>query len=277
MKHLVTSLAVAAALLAAPLPAPAQEGNATLADIRQEMAVLYVELQKLKRELSTTGAPNTSFGADSTLQRVDLIERELTRLTSKTEELENRINQIVSDGTNQLDDLNFRLCELEPGCDIANLPPLQPIGGVAPPTATPTPLPQQQDNGPQLAMSEQADFDAAKAAFDAGDYAGAAQKFEAFTTTYPGGPLTGEAHFWRGEALAQQGETSAAARAYFNAFSGAPDGSKAPDALLRLGTSLAALGQQSEACVTLGEVSNRFPGSPAAGTAESERNRLGCS
>ena len=38
--------------------AQAQNRDETLADIRQEMSVLYVELQKLKRELSTTGGVN---------------------------------------------------------------------------------------------------------------------------------------------------------------------------------------------------------------------------
>ncbi|MEL6652920.1 MAG: hypothetical protein AAFQ87_19130, partial [Bacteroidota bacterium] len=41
----------------------------TLADLRQELSVLTVEMQKLRRELSTTGSPNVVVGGD-TLQRV---------------------------------------------------------------------------------------------------------------------------------------------------------------------------------------------------------------
>jgi len=33
----------------------------------------------------------------------------LTRLNSKAEELENRINRVVTDGTNRIGDLEFRL------------------------------------------------------------------------------------------------------------------------------------------------------------------------
>ena len=43
---------IAALLFATPVAAQDAE---TLADIRQELTVLYVELQKLKRELSTNG------------------------------------------------------------------------------------------------------------------------------------------------------------------------------------------------------------------------------
>ena len=87
----------------------------TLADVRQELTVLYVEVQRLKRELSTTGAASVNTGGNSVLDRVNAMESELQRLTSKTEELENRINRIVSDGTNRIGDLEFRLVELEGG------------------------------------------------------------------------------------------------------------------------------------------------------------------
>ena len=53
--------------------------------------------------------------------------------------------------------------------------------------------------------------------------------------TYTGGPLTGRAHLLRGQALDATGDTAAAARAYLEAFSGAPQGPDAPAALLSLG------------------------------------------
>lgn len=255
----------------------------TLADIRQEAAIFSVELQKLKRELSTTGAPGTGFTGGSTLERVDLMEAALAKMTARMEELEFRINRVVKDGTNQLDDLNFRLCELEDGCDIGNLPPLQPIGGdsgavdvvaIAPSSGAGNEPPM--DGGNELAIAEQADFDAARAMFDAGDYAGAAAAYAAFADTYTGGFLTGEAHFMRGEALRQQGLTSEAARAYLDSFSGAPEGERAPDALYQLADALSALGQVEKGCVMLGEVGTRFPGSNAATQAASKAQSLGC-
>ena len=74
--------------LALLVPGAAHAQQETLADIRQELSVLYVELQRLRGELNTTGAPSGSGGGGSVLSRVDAIEAELRRLTSATEELE---------------------------------------------------------------------------------------------------------------------------------------------------------------------------------------------
>ena len=81
----------------------------------------------------------------------------------------------------------------------------------------------------------------------------------------------------RGESLAKMGLTSSAARAYLESYSGTPDGPTAPVALLKLGLSLDGLGQTSEACITLGEVTTRFPASEASIEAQAARVDMGCS
>ncbi|MBV7410231.1 tol-pal system protein YbgF [Maritimibacter sp. DP1N21-5] len=267
----------------------AQDSAQTLADVRQELTVLNVELQKLKTELNTTGAPAINV-AGSTLDRVNAIEAAMTRLTAKTEELEFRINSVANDGANRVGDLSFRLCELEPDCDIMNEGMSKPLGGeVAGGTpsgtmTTPVVVPSDPGasadagttGGAELAIGEKADFDAAVADMDAGNFPGASEKFARLVETYPGTPLTGQAHYLRGEALAAQGMTAEAARAYLASFSAAPAGENAGDALVKLGASLGQLGQVNEACATLGEVPNRFPGSQAANQAQIERQTLGC-
>ncbi|MEM9248598.1 MAG: tol-pal system protein YbgF [Pseudomonadota bacterium] len=245
----------------------------TLADIRQDLAVLYVEIQRLNRELSTTGASAAPAAGASVLERVDGIEGALQRLTARTEELEYRIQSVVRDGTNRIGDLEFRLCELEPGCDIGQLGDTPSLGGIEAPAA---PVVAPVPSGPELAVGERADFEAARVALDDGRYAEAAERFAAHSETYPGGPLTGEANYLRGEALAALGQTAPAARAYLEAFSQAPESDRAPEALLKLGQSLAVLGQTVDACVTLGEVRARYPGSVAAATATSDLTQLGC-
>jgi hypothetical protein len=81
----------------------------------------------------------------------------------------------------------------------------------------------------------------------------------------PGGPLSAQAHFLRGEAEARQDAWSAAARAYLDSFSAAPDGEIAPAALTALGRALGRLGQVEEACLTLQEVAVRYPGRRGCG------------
>ena len=60
------------------LSAPARAQDETLADIRQELNVLYVDIQRLKRELSTTGGATGVTGGNTVLERVDLLEAELS-------------------------------------------------------------------------------------------------------------------------------------------------------------------------------------------------------
>ncbi|MGJ8544510.1 MAG: tol-pal system protein YbgF [Sulfitobacter sp.] len=259
-----------------PFGALAQDDQ-TLADIRQELSVLFVEVQKLKRELSTTQGAGVNTGSGSVLDRVNAMESELQRLTSKTEEVEYRLNQVVSDGTNRIGDLEFRLCELENGCDIGALGDTSTLGGAGQSTAPAPPPSPSGGQAPQLAIGEETDFKRAQEALASGDFRAAADQFAAFNETYPGGPLAAEADLRRGEALSGLGDTREAARSYLAAFSAAPTGPLAPTALTALGRSLGQLGQTQEACVTLAEVSVRFPADPASGQAQRERSTLGCS
>ncbi|SMY06610.1 tol-pal system protein YbgF [Flavimaricola marinus] len=259
------------------LAGPAAAQDQSLADIRQKLSILYVEIQSLRNELNTSGLATTSISGNSSLERLDAIEAELQRLTSKTEELEFRINRITVDGTNRIGDLEFRLCELEEGCDIGMLGDTPSLGGVDSAAVVPTPQDAPSTDGPQVALSEQIDFDGAQQKLVDGDFQGAADSFTTFVQAYPAGPLTSEAYYLRGQALESLGEMSAAARSYLDGFSGDPEGPLAADALFKLGTSLAALGQVSDACVTLAEVPLRFPGSEAMVDAQSAMRELGCS
>ena len=143
----------------------------------------------------------------------------------------------------------------------------------APSTAAPV----TTGSGTQLATNEQADFERASEALASGDFRSAADQFAAFNATYPGGPLAVAAELRRGEALAGLGDTREAARAYLEAFRLEQTGPLAGEALFALGEALGQLGQTTEACVTLGEVGARFPGSDADSRASAEMLRIGCS
>ncbi|MGD9293594.1 MAG: tol-pal system protein YbgF [Roseobacter sp.] len=267
-----------------PLQAFAQD-NQTLADIRQELTVLYVEMQKLKRELSTTGGPSVATGGATVLDRVAVMEKELQRLTSQTEQLEFRVNRIVQDGTNRIGDLEFRLVELEGG-DVSALGETTTLGGDAgtgtvttggaatvplAPSATPF------TGATELAVGEEDDFKRAQSALAEGRYQEAVDQFAAFSVNYPGGPLAAGADLGRGEALEALGDTREAARAYLASFSADPTGPVAAQSLFRLGRALGDLGQTDEACVTLSEVAIRFPQDPAVAQAEDAKRALACS
>lgn len=282
-RDLMRWLALCVMLVA--LPATAQDKAQTLADIKGELGQLMADFNALKAELVASGGATNGAGGGDALQRMDAIEAELTRLTSKTEAVELKVNKVVADGTNRIGDIEFRLCEQTEGCDPANLPETPVLGGdgaavAGGDTTTTTGAGTTTDtvitDAPELAMGEKSDFDRAQGVLASGDFRGAAAQFATFTQSYPGSPLAQEAQFQRGEALSQLGDTSNAARSYLEAFSGKPDGTFAGQSLLKLGQALGVLGQVPDACVTLAEVGNRFPGSIDATNAQVSMQGLAC-
>ncbi|MGR3637638.1 MAG: tol-pal system protein YbgF [Shimia sp.] len=278
MKSSVFGAMTALALVMAPVSGKAQDNSETLADIRQQLTVLYVDIQRLKRELSTTGSAGGTTSGASTLERVDAIELRLRELTGKTEQLQYRVERVVEDGTNRIGDLEFRLVELEGG-DLSALGETTTLGGDVGSV-------EIIDNGSdgsgdgdttELAVGEEADFSRAMSDLDGGDFRAASDQFETFVQTYPGSPLEAEAHLRRGQALEGLQEHTRAARAFLEAYSGGPNAGTAPEALFRLGKSLGALGQSNEACVTLNEVAVRYPASGFVTQAQEEMTSLQCS
>ena len=277
-------------LMRVPAAGFAQDKAQSLADVKAELAALAGQFNTLKQELVTTGAASSGAAGGDALQRMDAIEAALTKLTAKTEAVEIKVNAVVADGSNRIGDIEFRLCEVTPGCDPASLPATPDLGAMAggamaggavtPPTTdttSPDPTTPEGGGGAELAINEQADFDRAKGVLASGDFRAAADLFATYALSYPGGPLAQQAGVLRGDALSQSGDTAKAARAYLDAVSGAPEGSMAGQALMKLGQSLGKLGQKPEACVTLAEVGKRFPGSVDDTNARLAAQALGCS
>lgn len=221
----------------------------TLEDVRKDITLLGEQMQELKTQLLSTGNSGVSQNDVGTfLQRLNMLEAELSAALGQVETLQNRVQKITDDATQRIGDIEFRLTELEGG-DTANSGTPLPLGGDAGSTST----------APELASDEQRSFNAARALLEAGEYPGAAEGFADFITTYPGGPLTSEAQYRRGLALAGSQAWGEAARSYLDSFSGAPDGAFAALSLLELATSLGELGQTEQACLTFDEIAIRYP------------------
>ena len=112
-----------------------------------------------------------------------------------------------------------------------------------------------------------------------GDFGGAREAFEAYTTAYPQGEQAGEAWFWLGETYFISADYDAAADAYINALQQDRQGGRAPDALVRLAASLSALGETSRACQVLATFPQEFPDASADARRKAQREiaRIGCS
>ena len=110
------------------------------------------------------------------------------------------------------------------------------------------------------------------------DYAGAEAAFRQLIATYPSDPLASDAQYWIGETYYVRGQYKNAADAFLAGYKKYKSGQKAPDTLLKLGMSLAELGQKDAACSTFNEIKTKFPHAPrdVSDEANAWRKKTGC-
>ncbi len=111
-----------------------------------------------------------------------------------------------------------------------------------------------------------------------GDYQMAEREFRDYLDIFPKGEKAADANFWMGEAQYSQGNYNDAAKTFLNAHQTFSKSKKAPEMLLKLGMSLAALDNRETACATLREIGKRYPNASKAvkGKVASEQSRLSC-
>ncbi len=280
-------LLIAAGFVLAALPVAAQDRTQSLADIRTELNQLSADLQSLRAQLVAAGpAGFAAAGGDSAIDRMNAMEAQLAQLTGQTEQLQNRIDRVVRDGTTRIGDIEFRLCEMEEGCDLGSLttPTLGQQNGAAPrpssdqrgALAPATDPAATTPSAGAATAAEKADFDRAREVLGQGDFRRAADLFAAVAETHAGGPLTAEALFLRGAALDSAGDLDGAGIAWLESFAANPNGAQAPDALLGLSRAMAAKGGPAEGCFYLQEILARFPDVPQAAEAEKRMAAAGC-
>jgi tol-pal system protein YbgF len=140
--------------------------------------------------------------------------------------------------------------------------------------------PPSAGSGTQTASlgSENDEYKAAYGHVLSGDYSVAEQEFRQYIDSYPSSSRAADANFWLGEALYSQGKYNDAAKTFLNAHQKYSTSEKAPEMLLKLGMSLAALDNKDTACATLREVTKRYPkaSKPVTNKVASEEKRLAC-
>ena len=131
----------------------------------------------------------------------------------------------------------------------------------APPAATgPTVV------GSGVAMLDQPreQFNAALQAFQAGQYPEAETGFKGFLAANPAHRLTPDAIFYIGETYLQRSRPREAAEQFLKVTTDYSKSSRAPESMVRLGQTLAALGNSDQACATLSEFGKRYPTASAS-------------
>ena len=133
----------------------------------------------------------------------------------------------------------------------------------------PTPLgvaPKPADAPPTIVTSgldftdrPKEQFNSAVEAYKAGQYADAEAQLKAFLSTNSTHRLAPDAIFFLGETYLQRSRPREAAEQYLKLSTDFSRSTRAPDGMMRLGQSLAMLGNSEQACATFAEVGKRYP------------------
>jgi tol-pal system protein YbgF len=110
------------------------------------------------------------------------------------------------------------------------------------------------------------------------DYALAEDTLRGFLRKYPSDRLVADAQYWLAESQYQRQLYRDAAESFLAVTTKYDSSAKAPEALLRLGQSLAALGEKETACAAWGEIGRKYARASAAvkTSVASEQKRVRC-
>ena len=194
------------------------------------------------------------------LDRVSSLEEELRRMRGQLDELANASRRQQDELAKQIADMNFRLQSA--GATPPN------VTGNAPTNLNPAPTGRRP---PELAMQE------GNAALARRDYA-MAEAAAREVLAGARGPRANDAQFLLAQSLAGKRDFQGAAIAYDDAYNRARTGSRAPDALLGVASSMLALNERTAACASLDKLRAEFPASRSDVTqgAAALRVRAGC-
>lgn len=261
-----------------------QVDPARLATLQTELEALARDLNRMRSDLMRSGPEGFArAGGDAALDRITAMEARVTALTAAVEEKRNAQTLALKQAEKRMADLEFRLCELEPTCNLGDLtgaPDATPNGagdgsgpglgsGLASGLGATTRGTDRDRHGNAASAAEQEAFDQARAMFDKGDYAQAAQLFAALARRHAGGALTAQALYLQGVALDRDHQTDPAAEAWLTAYAADPKGDFAAKSLLGVARALHQRGDTDAACLTLLDIPARFANSPEATEADS--------
>lgn len=201
--------------------------------------------------------------------RLEKLESELRSVTGKLEELSHQTKVLDKNFNLFRQDLQMQLQNIGSSSNPDSVEAKKPNNtddnqGETPLILTTTPstptVPLTQRLVPSLpraSIDEQYDF--ALSYLRKGDYFNAEQLFQQLLTLYPGHAIASNAQYWLGETFYARQNYPEAAKAFLSGFQKFPQGSKGADSLLKLGLSLAAMGQIEEACNAYTELKARYP------------------
>ena len=161
-----------------------------------------------------------------------------------------------------------------PGTGIQQIPATGQAGQLG----TLTQTPGSSTYNPPAGNDPSAVYEAAFALVKEGSYDQAEIGLKDFIARFPDHTLTPNARYWLGETYYVRKDYPQAARIFAQAYQQAPKGPKGPDNLLKLGLSLAGMGNKKDACIALTQLQTEYGGTanPVIDRAGREMKTIGC-
>jgi tol-pal system protein YbgF len=272
-------------------PAAAQDSG-NLARQMERLRKDLADLQKYvyKGGQSATGATAGVPAGNSQTQSTDVTARmqlqitqmqdQMRSMNGRVEEVQHRITVLEQRLERMSEDLEVRLLAIEDAVAsgaVSAAPPAQPAplensGSEVATMGTLGTIPAVPEGTPR----EQYDF--AYSLLKKQQWVEGRSALQAFLEKNPKHDLADNAAYWLGETYYINKQYKDAAKAFLDGYKNYPKADKAPDNLLKLGKSLAALNQPDKACTTYGKLLDDYPNSlpRIIKLAKSEQKKLNC-
>lgn len=228
---------------------------------------------------ASDAAPISGAGAGDIQLRLNDLEDQVRTLTGRIEEMGHKIDQTNMDLQSFKEANDMRLQDIQKGSSAGT--PAATVGAAPAPAATESASASKAPAAPSVTLptgTPQVQYDFAIDLLKRGDFPKARDSFQQFLQQHPKDTLAGNAQYWLGETYYVQGQYKDAADSFLKGYTTYSKSSKAPDSLLKLGMTLAALKQKDAACATFGQLKEQFPSASPAIVARNkqERQKVGC-
>jgi tol-pal system protein YbgF len=308
----LASVAAVGFLFAVASPVAAQQSRGEIRDLKKQIVRIEKQLRAVQKrvfgkdfpsveelEKAAAEAGQRSLSTAELLAgmevRITSIDRQMRQLTGKIEEFEFQQSRLLSDIGKLQEDIEFRFRELEQKAAAA---PKEKAAGRTPRRSpfVETESPEEAEQQLRKAEAEEREFKArieaarlpagspeeqyefAQDLMRRGDYEAAEKAFSSFISAHSDHVLTGNAQYWLGETFYVRKDYPRAAEAFLIGYEKYGDRAKGPDSLLKLGLTMAGMGQNDEACTILRELEIRYVNATQRikSRAEAEARRLSC-
>ncbi len=234
---------LAAAALAAFSLGPLQAQAALFEDDEARRAILEIRerMNNMQNEINAKADKSGNFELNNQNEQ---LKQEIARLRGQVEMLTNELANTQKRQKDFYVDLDTRLRKLEPQ--------------------------QMTIDGKEVSVEqgEQRAYEAALAAFKAGDYKTAGASFYDFLRRYPNSGFAPSAQYWLGNTYYAQRDYRNAISAQQVVVKNFPDSPKVADALLNIASCYMELKDKASAKKTLETLVTKYPDAPSAQTAK---------